>query len=284
MSGSGNSMKSVFGPIGVGLGLTFIVVGIFFWLGSKVHCGNDVELLEDCRSNFQWFLTSEPNEIGDALAGFAGSLAFIWIVVTVWMQGAELKLQRFELALQRQEFEKMVEAQTSQAHIMSQQLDVVTREQLQRDEARLDEVSNVMLVDLYEQLFGVSQRIVWSIHGDKETEGDPYLRLFGSLGSEVFDEPRLRRACRNLEQDLKRISDVSTMNILRGLPNDKTPVTDSVEVILRLEKISQKLSEAQRMKIEMLKLAECRTLLQNLCDQEGLWTVAVRRGWWSLGR
>lgn len=38
------------------------------------------------------------NEIGDSLAGFAGSIAFLWIVVTVLLQSAELRLQRNEVA------------------------------------------------------------------------------------------------------------------------------------------------------------------------------------------
>lgn len=36
------------------------------------------------------------NEIGDTLAGFAGALAFVWLIVTVWVQSSELKLAHNE--------------------------------------------------------------------------------------------------------------------------------------------------------------------------------------------
>lgn len=43
-------------------------------------------------------LLSEPlNVIGDSLAGFAGLLAFLWLIVTVLLQNAELRLQRKEI-------------------------------------------------------------------------------------------------------------------------------------------------------------------------------------------
>lgn len=44
------------------------------------------------------------NEIGDFLAGASAPLAFIWLVVTVLVQAQELRAQRDELRLTRQEF------------------------------------------------------------------------------------------------------------------------------------------------------------------------------------
>lgn len=40
----------------------------------------------------------ELNEIGDAIAGFASFLAFLWLIVTVVLQYSELRLQRQEIA------------------------------------------------------------------------------------------------------------------------------------------------------------------------------------------
>ncbi|WP_183818974.1 hypothetical protein [Parvularcula dongshanensis] len=37
------------------------------------------------------------NEIGDFLAGFAGSLSFLWIIATILLQREELELQRAEI-------------------------------------------------------------------------------------------------------------------------------------------------------------------------------------------
>lgn len=38
------------------------------------------------------------NEIGDSFAGFAGFLAFLWLIVTVLLQSTELRLQRYEVS------------------------------------------------------------------------------------------------------------------------------------------------------------------------------------------
>ena len=45
-------------------------------------------------------------QIGDFFSGFAGTLAFIWLVAAYLMQGQELRLQRQELAMQRQAMEQ----------------------------------------------------------------------------------------------------------------------------------------------------------------------------------
>ncbi|MEO1138941.1 MAG: putative phage abortive infection protein [Pseudomonadota bacterium] len=42
-------------------------------------------------------MKSPPNEKGDTFAGLAGSLAFLWIIITVLLQGKELSLQREEI-------------------------------------------------------------------------------------------------------------------------------------------------------------------------------------------
>jgi hypothetical protein len=52
-------------------------------------------------------LFSPSNEIGDTFAGVAGVLAFLWIIVTVWLQSEELAEQRKELKRQADEFNAM---------------------------------------------------------------------------------------------------------------------------------------------------------------------------------
>lgn len=113
----------------------------------------DCVLLEsnalECRAKYEWFLDSSPNEIGDTLAGFSGTLAFIWIVVTVWLQSKELAEQREVLREQKEEFKLMVAAQNAQVVALQLQADISRDEMLRRDEAaeaqfiseRLDTIS-----------------------------------------------------------------------------------------------------------------------------------------------
>lgn len=56
-----------------------------------------------------------PNEVGDFLAGFAGALAFVWIIAAIFMQHEELKLQRKELALTRRETSRLADQNEKQA-------------------------------------------------------------------------------------------------------------------------------------------------------------------------
>lgn len=50
-----------------------------------------------CYSKFTSFLSSKPNEMGDTLAGLAGTLAFIWLVASVIIQQTELSATMSEL-------------------------------------------------------------------------------------------------------------------------------------------------------------------------------------------
>ena len=71
-----------------------------------------------CEIRATAFWNSRPNEIGDTLAGIAGALAFLWIIVTVMLQSKELAAQRAELQLTRMEFERMADAQGQQLTLL----------------------------------------------------------------------------------------------------------------------------------------------------------------------
>lgn len=86
------------------------ILALAWWLGSIEHCFHD----GGCLTNFQIFLQSAPNEIGDALAGFAGALAFAGIIVTILLQSAELQAQRRELEFQRKATQEMAASSASQ--------------------------------------------------------------------------------------------------------------------------------------------------------------------------
>lgn len=64
---------------------------------------------------YNWFPFLTPNEVGDFLAGFAGALAFIWIIAAILLQREELQLQRQELALTRAETHRLADEAQRQA-------------------------------------------------------------------------------------------------------------------------------------------------------------------------
>ncbi|MEX0308289.1 MAG: putative phage abortive infection protein [Ruegeria sp.] len=82
-------------PFIVGALLSAVVFGVFAYFLSV---GEVCNWAGACETKWQYLQSASPNEIGDTLAGFAGTLAFIWIVVTVWLQAEELQEQRLEFA------------------------------------------------------------------------------------------------------------------------------------------------------------------------------------------
>lgn len=101
-----------------------------------------------CEMRAVAFWRSPPNEIGDTLAGIAGALAFLWIIVTVMLQSKELAAQRAELKLTRSEFEKMAVSQAKQVELLDKQGKIFETEQRQRIEARAERLLNQQLESL----------------------------------------------------------------------------------------------------------------------------------------
>ncbi|MFY2823296.1 hypothetical protein [Ruegeria sp. MALMAid1280] len=79
-------------------------------------------------------LVSPANEIGDTFAGIAGVLAFLWIIITVWLQSQELAAQREELRLTRLEMGEQRKATQDMARAMSAQAEASETVQKQRSQ------------------------------------------------------------------------------------------------------------------------------------------------------
>lgn len=90
-----------------GTAITALFFVFLIYLGIQTHCEPSLIKQSHCPTKFDHFLSSPPNEIGDTLAGIAGALAFLWIIVTVLLQSQELKSQREELERNRKESEIM---------------------------------------------------------------------------------------------------------------------------------------------------------------------------------
>lgn len=94
-------------PMVWGVGTTALILGTMALMGLHTTCASDFWGKQICEPKWKLFLNAPPNEVGDALAGFAGALAFVWIIVTVMLQSQELAEQRKELYRTRKEFETM---------------------------------------------------------------------------------------------------------------------------------------------------------------------------------
>lgn len=109
-------------------------------------------------SKYSYFWSARPNEVGDTLAGVAGSLAFFWLIVTVMLQGKELAAQRKELRLSRQESAKMADALQEQAGVFRDELK--QRQFLQKKE-ELDELLKALI---NKSKMARKEKYVWHFH------------------------------------------------------------------------------------------------------------------------
>ena len=117
-------------PILWGAIITIGLVSFYVIVGFQVDCAGDL-----CKSKFGWFMASAPNEMGDTLAGIAGVLAFLWIIVTVSLQSQELAAQREELVLTRREMEEQRRATQEIANATAKQVEIsAIQVEIYRDE------------------------------------------------------------------------------------------------------------------------------------------------------
>lgn len=92
---------------------TIVALSIGFLLSSITI----VAFISLCANKKIWALGL--NEIGDSLAGFAGTLAFLWIIITVILQKEELSLQRNEVSGLRGATENQANSLQTTAKIQS---------------------------------------------------------------------------------------------------------------------------------------------------------------------
>ncbi|MNR93847.1 hypothetical protein D3C72_249120 [compost metagenome] len=144
--------------------------------------------------NWEGVLALKPNEVGDALAGAFAPLAFLWLVLGFFQQGAELRNSGRALRLQGEELKNSVEQQ--------RELVAVTREQLlyesQKEEGLRRSAQPILELVLGPRISSggviLGQKFVLSNHG-RECTG-VVINFFGCSRSTIrFDnilstEPR----------------------------------------------------------------------------------------------
>lgn len=120
---------------------------------SLIFVGAELTLLYFMIFGFIWFhYVDYPknltlNELGDLLAGMFAPLAFLWMVITILMQGKELRLQREELSMQRQELANSSAQLERQSNVMERQQNLELREaQFKELEDKLRDFTDMLVV------------------------------------------------------------------------------------------------------------------------------------------
>jgi hypothetical protein len=148
-------------------------------LGLSETCSENYWGLRICREKWRLLFNASPNEVGDTLAGFAGALAFVWIIVTVAMQSIELSEQRKVLTLQKDEMKLQRKATEDMAIAMAAQAEIFEGEKQQRQE----EQARRELEQQLQWISDLTQREVeqggsWMHDASAATYGVEPLRMF----------------------------------------------------------------------------------------------------------
>jgi hypothetical protein len=117
--------------------LVVACVATVAWLGASLALGWNAAT--SCDQGAGTFSCLKANEWGDFLAGVFAPVAFFWLVAAVWIQSAELREQRKELALTREEFihqREVMQAQTDEAKKQAEFIGTQTSILRSEDEAR----------------------------------------------------------------------------------------------------------------------------------------------------
>ncbi|MGH1454466.1 MAG: hypothetical protein ACRBBV_14975 [Paracoccaceae bacterium] len=178
-------VKRIPGPVIWGWGLTVLVAFGAVVLGFGPICEDGV-----CQTKFAALWAAPPNEIGDTLAGFAGALAFVWIIVTVMLQTEQLKDQKEELELTRKEMKEQREATQDMARSLKAQAEIFEDEKQVRAEARAKDLleqrmkSTVLLAHEYSSPKWVYEGRYHPLFSPNDTDGvDENISLFEPISS-----------------------------------------------------------------------------------------------------
>ena len=266
-------------PVRVGLSLTVFVLLGFVAMAFQRNCiVLDSGTLE-CQMNWQWFWTSKPNEIGDTLAGFAGTLAFIWIVVTVWLQSIELGEQREVLIAQKEEFKAMVAAQNAQVEALRAQAAVFEDEKRRRDETAnvlfLEENLRSLFLDL---TVAWLQRTVWRFEASSENSANVVRRV--SLLNDYHGPARVRSP----EELMPHLPEVFHATLValrssingRGVLQSAPDIEEFRSIAARINKmlpVTDSLTSGPGERFARLKLLEIAVPLNEILSHEEFWEI-----------
>lgn len=270
--------RALNGPFRFGLFLTALVLGFIVALAF----GTDKEAN---LPRWKAFWHASPNEIGDTIAGIAGTLAFLWIIVTVMIQGNELRLQRRELAMTRRELkaqreasEKMAIAQDAQVRALEAQAVIFEDENLRRNEERMKEILDGLLNTLRGFLqnsfsSGCSWTYVQTIFPDGH-EQTRRSSLFHNKESRIasIDLPEVDFFHQILVR-LKGLLEIVAHSDAKGQIRERPAKSDFLPLertLLLIEELNERLSLGQKYRLAAIGFEDLKATVDALSDRAGV--------------
>jgi len=261
-------------PLFWGWFISAIFAVLYFGLALAERC-KLVDEEKTCNSNFFWFTQSAPNEIGDTLAGMAGVLAFLWIIVTLMLQSQELREQRKELRQARKEYAKMSAAQQNQVDILTAQGEIFLQEQKQRAEMQAQELVDELLDEIVVLFSNGFVSPFWRKEPVNEaqpwrgqSEGD-FLHTWNSE-SESMDT-LVRSYMDQLTKGIVTMEMKITTETYIELPQFSKSLEAVLEALSKISEIRNKLSEAQLVRMRKLRVFDAFEKLAEFRMDQRFW-------------
>ena len=217
------------------------------------------------------------------MAGFAGTLAFIWIIVTVLLQSKELAAQREELRLTRLEMKAQSEASQDMAQAMTAQTKVFVDEQKQRDEGRAETLLDEMLKSF---VFAVSesreQGVYWHFSDapiDEEfgSNGEIHTRAIGNKSDEeIATDDAIVAIRRRLSGEYRALWDWIHYSVDYTVPRKSNVVPDLLSRIQSITELQNELSPPQQERLNRFRLSEVSSALEDLLEEPKFWKEATK--------
>lgn len=258
-----------------------VISTVFFlcmlFLAQRSDCSVTDQGAKECLSKWGQFLASSPNELGDTLAGLAGAMAFLWIIVTVWLQSHELSEQRHELQLTRQELQLTRKESTKMAASMEAQTNVFLEEQKQRIEARSDAtVSAVIEEILYLATKDGLGNPKWE-RVQPESEifmGEPSFRSLDFFpGDSLEIDFQFYRVFQvSLRYSISDIKNEIEIERIMSFPARPPELLDARHRLFTIIAEQSKCSAAMRSRLRKIKLTEAYELLDSFIRDEDFWS------------
>jgi hypothetical protein len=263
-------------PIFWGLLLTAVLAFIVVVLALTAGPSGKVRLVE--------FGTLDSNEIGDTLAGIFAPLAFIWIVVTVFLQSQELAEQRRELSLTREELRLAREAQEKMVEAAQIQASIFSDEKLSRDQSHaFSEVcaiaDEIMRLAKLEPLINADWRFQKEIGGGN-TSAKTHSLIVSARDYRAF--PNLAELSGELSDAIYIADDkvkkyLSDGWLLSSGPDLSDLLSEIRKMIERVNVLYEKISEADRVRVKSLDLDPLLDAIEEVEDHPDYWRVWAGR-------
>lgn len=221
------------------------------------------------------FILSPSNEIGDTLAGIAGALAFLWIIVTVMLQGKELASQREELKLTRKVMEEQRQAAQDMADAMAAQSKIFEGEQKEREEQAFDrEIEALIKEFLSIALRKISDNSEWWISKPADPfSGTSDIRSISIYLKEEFEfETRVIETAKQLRKGIWAILEDDYAQKAAGKPNSWKIFDRLAQVLDRISLLKEECSPTMKAFLRSVEILYVSEPLLVLLNEPLAWT------------